>query len=383
MGDFVNKKYIIINKIGGGAFSSVWLSYNITDSQFYVLKIQFSDDYDDGIFEGKVLVRSHHSNIIKIHEKFIIPDKRVCLVLEVLGESLCALLDHKYEKGLPIPVIKKITTQLLESVKYLHEDKKIIHTDIKVENILLQQESPRIKSMKSDFLKSKILNQFNLIQNKKYNNLPSNRSKRNKFIKKKTDEDLSEFKQYVIDQIGGNTYNGLNEITIDLNNCNIKLADMGTCLELNDLFSDELQTEYYRAPEIILGHKFNEKIDIWSVGCVIFELLTGKLLFDPETTTKFKRANNHIMDMVELFGDFDETFIKKCKNRKNFFGSDNQIINCPKIKYTNLCKTFTENDFNENDCNQISDFLKTFFIYNINKRTTATKALNHDWLQLY
>ena len=53
---------------------------------------------------------------------------------------------------------------------------------------------------------------------------------------------------------------------------------MGTCLELDDLFSDELQTEYYRAPEIILGKKYNEKIDIWSIGCVIVELITGNLL---------------------------------------------------------------------------------------------------------
>ncbi|ORC91173.1 putative protein kinase [Trypanosoma theileri] len=43
----------------------------------------------------------------------------------------------------------------------------------------------------------------------------------------------------------------------------------------------KLQSREYRSPEIILGKDFNTAIDIWSLGCLAFELLIGRFLFDP------------------------------------------------------------------------------------------------------
>ena len=42
-------------------------------------------------------------------------------------------------------------------------------------------------------------------------------------------------------------------------NINIKLCDFGTALDFDDLYTNSLQTVFYRAPEIILNHKYNEK----------------------------------------------------------------------------------------------------------------------------
>lgn len=41
-------------------------------------------------------------------------------------------------------------------------------------------------------------------------------------------------------------------------------------------------SRYYRAPEVILGSPYDEKIDMWSVGCVLAELYHGKPLFTGE-----------------------------------------------------------------------------------------------------
>lgn len=380
MGDIIGHRYIVLNKIGGGAFSSVWLSYNFKDNQFYILKIQFSEDYDDGIFEGKVLVRAKHKNIIKIHERFILSNNRVCLVLEVLGESLCSLLDHKYDKGLPIDVVKKITKQLLQAVQYIHEDRKIVHTDIKVENILLQTKSPRIENMKKDFMETDLLKEIKRIEEIKFSGLPKNRSRREKLIKKKKHEEYDKFKKLVCDKLKDNKYNSINNMEITVDNCDIKLADMGTCLELDDLFSDELQTEYYRSPEIILGYKFNEKIDIWSVGCVIFELLTGNLLFDPKKSKHFSRCKNHLLDIVEIFGHFDKNYVKKCKHKSKFFNHKNEISNCPEIDYTNLSEYLGEYEIEDDICTKTSEFMKHLFNYNINERYSASQLLELDWM---
>lgn len=381
MGDIIGHRYIVLNKIGGGAFSSVWLSYNIKDDHFYILKIQFSDDYDDGIFEGKVLVRAKHTNIIKIHERFILSDDRVCLVLEVLGESLCSLLDHKYDKGLPLNVVKKITKQLLEAVQYIHEDRKIVHTDIKVENILLQTASPRFEQMKKDFLNTELLNKIKEIQQIKYTGLPKNRNRREKLIKKKKHEHYATYKNLVCTTLQDNNYTSINNMNITHDNCDIKLADMGTCLELDDLFSNELQTEYYRAPEIILGNQFNEKIDIWSVGCVIFELLTGNLLFDPKKSKHFSRCKNHLLDIIEIFGHFDKNYIKKCKNKSKFYNHNNELTNCPEIDFTNLSDYLIEYEIDKDISIKTTEFLKHVFAYDINDRHSAKQLLELDWLQ--
>ena len=381
MGDILNSRYLILNKIGGGAFSSVWLSFDLKKEEFFIIKIQFSEDYDDGIFEGKVLSKSKHPNIIKLHEKFIISDNRVCLVLEVLGESLCSLLDHKYDKGLPTNVVKKICKQLLSATNYLHKERNIVHTDIKVENILLQKHSPRIEQMKKDFLDSNLLTRFKEISTLKFANLPSNRNRRNKVIKKKKEQFLNTYKTYVCETLSNNKYTISDSIEISLDDCDIKLADMGTCLELDDLFSDELQTEYYRAPEIILGKKYNEKIDIWSIGCVIVELITGNLLFDPTKSKHFSRCKNHLLDIIELCGDFDSKYLQKCKYRNKFFDKQNNFINVPKLEYTSIYDHLIENNKDTNESKSISDFLINFFKYNINERCSANQALHHIWLE--
>lgn len=38
-------------------------------------------------------------------------------------------------------------------------------------------------------------------------------------------------------------------------------------------------TRYYRAPEVILGMGYTENVDIWSVGCIMGEMIRGGVLF--------------------------------------------------------------------------------------------------------
>ena len=382
MGDLLNNKYIVLHKIGGGAFSSVWLSYNSIDSKYYILKIQFEDDYDDGLMEGKMLTRMKNNYIIKIYERFIINKNRVCLVLEVLGECLCSLLDYNSNTGLSIPIVKKITKQLLDGVKYLHESRKLIHTDLKVENILLTSISPKIQQMKTDFEKTDLIKRFLELNKIQFSNLPSNRKKRNKIIKNKKDNLFKHYKDFVCETLSNFNYSNdlVEKININSDNCDIKIADFGTCVELDDMFTDELQTEYYRSPEIILGYKYNEKIDIWSVGCIIVELLTGNLLFDPKKSKKYNRTTNHLLDIVELFGQFDKSMISKCKYKNKFFNKKNEIINCPEIEFSSLKQFFIINELSEKDAKELSQFLLPFFKFKPKERISANDALKLSWL---
>ena len=63
--------------------------------------------------------------------------RHVVMVFEVLGENLLHLIMKYDYKGIPIAVVKDITRQVLIALDYLHRELKIIHTDLKPENIVV------------------------------------------------------------------------------------------------------------------------------------------------------------------------------------------------------------------------------------------------------
>lgn len=62
-------------------------------------------------------------------------------------------------------------------------------------------------------------------------------------------------------------------------NKNYKIVDFGSASFYGDFDYDFLQTKPYRAPEITFGCQFNQQADFFSLGCILYELLTSKLLF--------------------------------------------------------------------------------------------------------
>ena len=62
-------------------------------------------------------------------------------------------------------------------------------------------------------------------------------------------------------------------------NKNIKIIDYGSATYIDDTNYWYIQTRPYRAPEVVLGCPFDYSVDMWSLGCVLYELMTGETLF--------------------------------------------------------------------------------------------------------
>ncbi|KAK0473941.1 kinase-like domain-containing protein [Armillaria novae-zelandiae] len=88
----------------------------------------------------------------------------------------------------------------------------------------------------------------------------------------------------------------------------LKLCDLGSASDASENeITPYLVSRFYRAPEIILGVPYDPALDIWSMGCTLYELYTGKILFPG-------RSNNQmLLLMMELKGRFNGKLIKKAK----------------------------------------------------------------------
>uniref|UniRef100_A0A674CAB9 Serine/threonine-protein kinase PRP4 homolog n=1 Tax=Salmo trutta TaxID=8032 RepID=A0A674CAB9_SALTR len=86
----------------------------------------------------------------------------------------------------------------------------------------------------------------------------------------------------------------------------LKLCDFGSASHVaeNDI-TPYLVSRFYRAPEIIIGKPYDYGIDMWSVGCTLYELYTGKILFPGKT-------NNHMIKLaMDIKGKMPNKMIRK------------------------------------------------------------------------
>ncbi|XP_061418690.1 SRSF protein kinase 2 isoform X3 [Lethenteron reissneri] len=150
IGDLFNGRYHVVRKLGWGHFSTVWLCWDMQVKWFVALKVVKSAPHytETALDEIKLLkcVRDgdpkdpNREKVVQLVDDFKVSGVNglhVCMVFEVLGHQLLKWIIKSNYKGLPLPCVKSIIQQVLQGLDYLHTKCKIIHTDIKPENILL------------------------------------------------------------------------------------------------------------------------------------------------------------------------------------------------------------------------------------------------------
>lgn len=89
----------------------------------------------------------------------------------------------------------------------------------------------------------------------------------------------------------------------------IKVADFGLGRIVSKIWktmSKEIETLWYRAPELLLGNlRYDFEVDVWSVGCIFFELAEGHILFQTES---------EIGQIMEIMRQQGTPSIEDCKN---------------------------------------------------------------------
>lgn len=167
-----------------------------------------------------------------------------------------------------------------------------------------------------------------------------------------------------------------------LDNVKVKLSDMGGCLLPNKSQKNIHQTSYYKSPEILFSLNYDTSSDIWALGCSIYELLTGDILFDSHYN-KGNERRHHIYLMTKKIGVIPPYVFEKSPLKDVFFTSDCKLIKGYKsIDFTKSIWSDIENslllqNIDDQKINCFIDFMKQLLEYDSSKRFTAINALKH------
>ena len=421
VGTILNNKYLVLKYIGKGTFSRVWLVFNLVEGKYYALKKQFAEYYEDGLHELKMfsIIGNECDYLVKLKEYFVITeneDSSICFVCELLGAEVFDFID-KYDRKVPITMVKSWMKDILKALDYLHT-KNIIHTDLKLENILVTNVNNKIKTTIEWF---NSLNPIEFI--KKNSTLTENidnthrRRRLRKRLKIKAYKKIALMvKEHSVQQLDTmsddmsntisntetnddiieikedseiSTYNLNDDITeIDFEdtiNTRVKICDFGNCCKRDNHIIEEIQTRQYRSPEVIINNSYDISSDIWSLGCILFELITGEYLFDVAAGKNEKDRNRkHLALMFEVLGKMPKYLSLGCEFSDDFFDSKGRVLKYKKdINYTNIEALILEerDDIDETELKIICDLLRKMMDYDPKTRITAKECLEENWLK--
>jgi hypothetical protein len=102
--------------------------------------------------------------------------------------------------------------------------------------------------------------------------------------------------------------------------CRVKVIDFGSSCFITDHLTSYIQSRSYRAPEVMLGNAYGPKIDVWSLGCILFELLTGRVLFVNDEVPSI------LARMQSVLGPFPKHMVDTGRDADKFFTAGYEVF---------------------------------------------------------
>ncbi|KAM5353882.1 hypothetical protein ACJ41O_000532 [Fusarium nematophilum] len=291
LGETLNGRYLILNKLGHGGYSTVWLSWDILKQKYAALKIVLAD-FGEDLSEVEILhrlttgTRRNHpgrSLIRHVIDSFHFdgPNGRhTCLVNDPAMMSLCLAKDTSFSRLFQLPTARAIAAQVVQAVAYLHEG-GVVHGDLHMDNVLLQLPE-RIRRLSPDQLHQQH-NQPSTVPVTRLDGAPL--------------DDNAPLHAVLPIWLGQKSED------VALADAKILLGDFGEsyapAVEKRRHCNTPIR---YRAPEAQFPDAckpLSFSSDIWSLGCLVWGLVGQRPLFDALTLSE----EEILQDQVDLLGE--------------------------------------------------------------------------------
>ncbi|XP_064487237.1 dual specificity tyrosine-phosphorylation-regulated kinase 2-like [Ornithodoros turicata] len=321
--DHIGYRFEMLKVIGKGSFGQVVKAYDHKNHQHVALKMVRNEKRFHRQAQEEIRILDHlrkqdrdnTMNMIHMLEHFTFRS-HTCITFELLSINLYELIKKNKFQGFSLQLVRKFAHSLLQCLDALHRN-RIIHCDLKPENVLLKQQG----------------------------------------------------------------------------RSGIKVIDFGSsCFEHQRVYT-YIQSRFYRAPEVILGAKYGMPIDMWSLGCILAELLTGYPLLPGEDEA------DQLACIMELLGSPPQKLLDQSKRAKNFISSKGYPRYCTvttlpdgsvvlgagrsrrgKLRGPPGSKAWTT-ALKGCDDPLFIDFLKRCLEWDPAARMTPSAALRHAWLR--
>jgi len=179
----------------------------------------------------------------------------------------------------------------------------------------------------------------------------------------------------------------------------VRVCDLGSAMYLTEVeITPYVCSRFYRPPEVILGLAYDCQLDVWSMASVLYELFTGKIMFQG-------RSNNHMLKLMqEVKGKLPHKMIKKGLLGETFFDEDGKFLSVEidQLSKQEVTKRYLYTERPNKDLkdmllgdlpkpegeemkklDQLRDFLDKALMLDPSKRLTVEQALSHPFLRGY
>ncbi|KAK2012066.1 serine protein kinase [Colletotrichum eremochloae] len=321
LGDTFNDgQFKVVRKLGEGSYSTVWLAHDLRNNRYVALKILVSK-MSGSTTELRILrhiaevapkeAPQHVTQLLGDFQHIGPNGIHQVIMFEPMGASVNTMVEELpqfkprrwgMKVRYPPNTAKSILKQSLQALEFLHRN-GICHGDFQPGNMLFTLED--IDSKPEDVLRQAEDLETDSISP------PVERldGKQDKWAPRYlcVAQPLAEYTPYA-------------------EGFKIKLSDMGGAFLFADPPTDPVTPAGLRAPELILNKVVDQTLDVWSFGCLVFELITGQPLFCVPWSED--RDDDHLLQLIFRLGDLPEEIFQQWKTSSFYFTPERKLYNC-------------------------------------------------------
>ncbi|XP_035902028.1 dual specificity protein kinase CLK2-like [Anopheles stephensi] len=323
-GDVIHNRYKLLSTLGEGTFGRVVKAKDTEKEDTIALKIiRNVDKYrktaklEINVLEEIIAKDPSGRHLCILMLDWFDYHGHICIAFEMLGQSVYDFMkDNKYQP-FPMEQVRHMSYQLCYAVNFLHSV-KLTHTDLKPENILFV--------------------------NSEYTTVVSRTTRKNRELR-------------------------------HVNCSDIRLIDFGNAIFDHEYHSTIVSTRHYRAPEVILELGWAQPCDVWSIGCIIYELYLGITLFQTHDNRE------HLAMMERILGPIPYNMAKKTPTRYFPHGKLDWDEKTSEARYVlQNCKPLMRSAMSDApEHMQMFDLIGKMLLYEPKDRITLAEALDHPF----